>query len=665
MKKNSLVIVESPTKARTISKFLDTEFTIYPSGGHLFDLPRSSMGVDIKNNFQPTYIIIKEKKKIVSQLKKEITNKSDVYIASDPDREGEAIGWHIAEHLAQKKKIHRVIFHEITKEAIKKAFQHPTKIDLKKVNAQQARRILDRIVGYSISPILWKRVGRGLSAGRVQSVAVRLIVERERQILSFIPREYWQIEAELSKAGLTEKFIALLDKVDDKKADIKDEKEAHAFIKELEKEHFIVKDIKDVQRKRNPVASFTTSKLQQAAFNKLRFPAEKTMRIAQQLYEGIELGKEGSIGLITYMRTDSVKVSQEAIKDVRKYIEKEFGKEFLPEKANIYKSKKGAQEAHEAIRPTSVFRKPELIKDYLTQEQYKLYKLIWDKFVSSQMKPAVYLVTNVDIAAGSKFIFRASGTQVLFKGFTVIYEEDGESNNKLPQLQIGEKLDLISLVPTQHFTQPPPRFSDASLIKALEENGIGRPSTYAPIIQTIIIRGYVSRREGYLYPTELGIIVTDLLMKHFPKVMDVEFTAFMEDELDQIEEGKLNWIEVLKTFYGPFSKDITEAHANMENIKKQVIETDEKCPECGKVIIVKIGRTGRFLACSGFPECKFTKSITTDVPCPNEGCSGKLVQRRSKKGALFYGCSNYPKCNFVARRLPRYPSEEEKKETKE
>jgi len=652
----SLVIVESPAKASTINKFLGPEYVVRSSMGHVRDLPKSKMGVDIEHDFKPHYIAIAGRKKVVTQLKKELAGKTNLYLAADPDREGEAICWHLASVLGGKVDIKRVEFHEITKEAVLNAFTHPRQIDLNMVNAQQARRILDRIVGYSLSPLLWSKVGRGLSAGRVQSVALRLIVDREKLIKTFVPQEYWEIEAELKKQSTEEDknkiFTAKLEKINGDDLDMKNKSQADEAIKDLENARYIVSDVKESQKTRKPQSPFTTSKLQQESFNKLRFSAGKTMRIAQQLYEGVGLGQQEVTGLITYMRTDSVNISKEALDSVRGYILKKFGRTYLPATPNKYKSKKGAQEAHEAIRPTSVTREPSQIEKYLTPEQYKVYELIWNRFVASQMRPAVYAIVTIDIdAKEGKYLFRTSNSRCIFPGFSAIYPDFREEEGLLPVLDKGENLDLVKLLPSQHFTKPPARFSDASLIKCLEEEGIGRPSTYVPIIETIVMRDYVRRITGYLYPTELGMAVADLLIKHFPEILDVKFTAQMEEELDEIELGKLDWQAVLKQFYGPFEKTLNKAHIDMKAIKKEVVQTDQICEKCGKPMVIKWGRNGKFLSCSDFPTCKNAKSLPTGIKCPK--CQGEVVQRRSKKGKMFYGCSNYPNCDYMTRRLPK------------
>ncbi|MFH1479338.1 MAG: type I DNA topoisomerase [Candidatus Omnitrophota bacterium] len=654
--KKSLVIVESPAKASTINKILGKDFVVCSSMGHIMDLPRSKMGIEIEDDFKTDFLVIPGKKKMVSLLKKEAKAKDKIFLATDPDREGEAISWHLYNLLGKKDNIYRIAFHEITKDAIKEALKNPGSIDINKVEAQQARRILDRLVGYSISPLLWRKVGRGLSAGRVQSVAVRMIVERESEIRVFIAKEYWEIEAHLTKYDTKESFTAKLDKVDDKKVDIISGTDANKLVEELQKSKFVVSDVQKKEKKKYAQAPFTTSKLQQEAFYKLRFPASKTMSIAQQLYEGLDIGEEGNVGLITYMRTDSVNISKQSQEAARKYILNKYGKEYLPESPNKFKSKKSAQEAHEAIRPALELREPESIKQYLTLDQYKLYSLIWNRFLSSQMTPSVYSVVAIDIKAG-RAIFRAQGSQKIFSGFSIVYEEgeegqQNESEKILPLLSIDEELLLDKLDPSQHFTKPPARFSEASLVKALEEYGIGRPSTYAPIIYTIVARNYVRRKEGYFYPTELGIVVTDLLMKSFGNVFDLEFTAKMEEELDEIEEGKKEKLEVLKEFYGPFEKDLQHAKVNMRKVKGEAVATSEVCEKCGKPMVIKWGRLGRFLSCSDFPNCRFAKPIPTGIKCPEENCDGMLIERRSKRGRHFYGCSNYPNCRHISKRLP-------------
>ena len=702
--KKSLVIVESPAKARTINKYLGKDFRVMASIGHIKDLPKNKLGVDIDKDFEPHYEIIRGKAKVIKELKKASKDADIIFLGPDPDREGEAIAWHIKEVLNGRREgiIKRVLFNEITEKGIKEAIAHPTEIDKNKVDAQQARRVLDRLVGYQVSPLLWEKVRMGLSAGRVQSVAVRLICEREREIESFVPQEYWSITA------IFDGFEAKLVKKDGKKITISTEEEAKSIVSELKGETFKVEEIEQKQRKRNPAPPFITSRLQQEASRRLGFSAQKTMVIAQQLYEGVDLGEEGPTGLITYMRTDSHRIAPEAIQAVRGYIEKTYGKEYLPKKPNVYKSKKTAQEAHEAIRPTNMKYTPEYVKPYLTEDQWKLYELIWKRFVASQMHHAILDQTRVSIGAG-KYTFQAVGTVVRFHGFTILYEEktdeESEEEKKLPPLEKDTVLKLLDLVARQHFTQPPPRYTEASLIRELEEKGIGRPSTYALILSTIQDRGYVVKEKGRLKPTELGFLVTELLVKSFPDILNVQFTAHLEEELDRVEEGKLKWIDVIKEFYSRFREDLERAKEEMQTIKGQEEPTDipckkcgrmmvikwgkngkflacpgypeckttmdfrvdekgkivpventeyveQKCPNCGGPMVIKSGRFGRFIACSRYPECKTTLPLSTGVPCPEEGCNGVLVERRSKRGRTFYGCSNYPACKYVTWKLP-------------
>ncbi len=649
-----LVIVESPTKVKTISKFLNSDYEVEACGGHLRDLPKSQIGVDIENGFEPEYKIITGKTKIVSRIKKSAKGKDILFLACDPDREGEAIAWHIAHIIKKGPIIKRVVFNELSKDTVLDGFNHSSEININRVNAQQARRILDRIVGYQLSPLLWKKVGRGLSAGRVQSAALNILVVREREINAFIKEEYWQLTADLSKKeNQNRTFNAKLEKINNEKAEIKDEKTAVELTARLKTTDFIVESVTKKIQKRNPKPPFITSSLQQAAFNTLRYTASKTMIIAQKLYEGISLDEEGSTGLITYMRTDSVAISNVAQTQARDYISKTFGKEFLPEKFRIYKSKKSAQEAHESIRPTSVWRTPQSIEKHLSKEQFLLYKLIWERFVAACMKEAQVALTSVVIKADN-CSFKATGLKIIFEGHMKVFKdnEQNEESKLLPDIEKGETLNLIELIPSQHFTQPPARYTDASLIKALEEEGIGRPSTYAPTIRTLIIRHYVERQKRSLTPTELGILVNDLLMDNFPDVLDKKFTAKMEEELDKVERGDLGWRELLSKFYTPFAKDLDVAKVKMRDVKKEVIKTDEVCEKCGLPMVIKWSRHGKFLSCSGFPKCKNAKSLDSGVACPEEGCDGRLVQRRSKRGRMFYGCTNYPKCTHISNKLP-------------
>ncbi|MGQ9608519.1 MAG: type I DNA topoisomerase [bacterium] len=698
----SLVVVESPAKVKTISKFLGNDFTVKASMGHVRDLPEDELSVDIENNFAPKYVIIKGKKKVIDQIKEAAEKADKIFLATDPDREGEAICWHLAYLLKGiKRPVNRITFNEITKSAVLNAINNPGDINKSLVDAQQARRILDRLVGYQISPILGKTIKWGLSAGRVQSVAVRLICEREDEIAAFVPEEYWSIEAVL-KGENTSPFEARLFQINGEKAKIGNETQARAILKDLEGKEFIVEKIERKERKKNPEPPFTTSKLQQEASRKLRFSAKTTMKVAQDLYEGVDIGNEGSVGLITYMRTDSTRVAKEAVDAVRAFINENYGSEFLPNKAVFYESKKGAQDAHEAIRPTSVEHTPESIRKFLDEEQYALYDLIWKRFVASQMKPAIFDVTTVNIRAG-KYIFRANGSIIKFKGFMSLYLEgkdddsDEDKESIIPELTEGQLLQLLNLIPEQHFTQPPPRYTEATLVKVLEEKGIGRPSTYVSIISTILEREYVVKEQGKFIPTEMGRLVNSVLMKSFPEIMDIEFTAKMEEELDDIEEGKRKWVEVLEDFYEPFSKSLKMAPQTIKATKKDMEEiTDEICELCGRKMVIKWGRYGRFLACSGYPECKNTKQLNNNdensneaeptdeicekcgspmviktskygkflacsqypkckstkplilgIDCPRENCKGSIIERRSKRGKIFYGCSEYPNCDFV------------------
>ena len=682
-----LVIVESPAKARTVQRFLGKEYSVKASVGHVRDLLRSRMSVDVENNFEPTYRIPNEKREIVKELQAEVKKAAKVYLATDPDREGEAIAW----HLMEAAKIHpeqarRVVFHEITRDAITEAFGHPREMDMELVNAQQARRILDRLVGYSISPLLWQRVRNRLSAGRVQSVALRLIVEREREIQAFVPREYWSIEAELARqVDRTKKrrrsFVAKLARIRGKEVDLKNEPDTQTVVDELQESDYVVAGVRKGKRRRRPPAPFTTSTMQQQASRRFGFTARRTMANAQGLYEGAEVGEEGRVGLITYMRTDSVNIAEVAQQEVRAYIAEVFGPEYLPEKPPKYKTRtKRAQEAHEAIRPTSVRRDPKMVKPHVPRDQYRLYKLIWSRFVASQMNPALFDTISVSIRAGHlpqgglpgepkalddllkgwPYLFRVSGSIMRFPGFMKVYEETSEKEAEkrakkrgekkkeqaLPEMEKGDLLDLLELLPEQHFTQPPPRYSDATLVRTLEEYGIGRPSTYAPIISTIQTRGYVERQDRRLFPTELGFVVNDLVVKHFSDIVDMGFTAEMEGRLDRIASGDADWVQVLRDFYGPFKETYDRAEREMEKIEIVPEETGEVCEKCGSPMIVKWGRYGKFIACSNFPECRNTKSYAkrTGVKCPE--CGGELVGRKTRKGRIFYGCNKYPECDF-------------------
>ncbi len=649
-KAKPLVIVESPTKIKTISRILGNSFKVVSSMGHLIDLPKSSLGVDVENDFTPRFIVLRNKQKILTKLKKEAEKKKEIYFATDPDREGEAIGWNLIPHIGEGKKVFRVTFQEITKEAVLKAFEHPRPFDKNLIKAQVARRILDRIVGYKISPLLWKKVGSRLSAGRVQSVALRLIVDRERAIARFIPQEYWEIAVDLQKPGLETCFTAALEKINGEKPVLRNQAETDAIVQEVRAETFLVSRVvkKTIRRKSSP--PYITSTLQQDAFNKLGFSATRTMTIAQELYEGIEVGESEPTGLITYMRTDSVNISQDALGKVREYISSSYGKDYLPEKPNAFKSKKSAQEAHEAIRPSSVQRKPESIRQYLNDDQYKLYELIWKRFVCSQMNPAIYENKKIEIEAG-RFQLGASGSSLLFDGYLLLQQDSKEEEAKMDftPYQKGDQLQCLDIKPSQHFTKPPPRYSDATLVKSLEEDGIGRPSTYASIIQTLVFRNYVNRERGYFRATELGMQISDLLVEYFSRIMDVKFTAAMEERLDQVEEGTLEHVKLLQDFYEPFKKELNYA---MDTIEKTENFIDKQCPECGRQMVIKWGRRGKFLSCSGFPKCKYAQPFTSGVKCPVEGCEGELIKRRSKRGQTFYGCSKYPECTFTDSKLP-------------
>jgi DNA topoisomerase-1 len=717
----SLVVVESPTKIRTLKKYLGPDFSIAATVGHIKDLPVKELGVSIEHGFRPQYTTVQGKEKVIRALKSAAGNLTDIYLAPDPDREGEAIAWHTAEVLKKKgRTFHRVLFHELTQNAIRAAMASPQLLDKHKFESQQARRILDRLVGYQISPILWRKVLRGLSAGRVQSVAVYIICERERKIHAFQPEEYWSVTAQLEGES-PPPFLAKLTKKRNKKLRIPDEKTSGSILKELAKACFKVEKVAHKTQKRNPLPPLTTSKLQQEAIRRLRFSARKTMAVAQQLYEGLELGPGEPVGLITYMRTDSTRVAQEAIHEARHFIDDQFGPDYLPAKPNIYKNKKRAQDAHEAIRPTSVLRKPEEIGRFLSKDQLALYELIWKRFVACQMKSALIDQTLVTISAGP-YVFQASGSVMRFPGFMALYppsdDNNSQANNKetLPPLTDGMVLKCHRLEPKQHFTQPPPRFSEASLVKELEENGIGRPSTYSTILTTIREKGYVDLVKGFFRPSELGFIVNDLLLESFPDILNVDFTARMEDNLDKIEEGEIDAVAVLEGFYNSFKKDLERAAKEMNSVKGNGLAVDLDCPVCGQPLRIKVGKNGPFLACSGYPNCNFTRNYTrnekgqieiqepateqptneicaicespmvekqgrfgpflacsaypackntrslnakpparrepTGVKCPEKGCDGELVGRRSKRGKLFYGCTRYPSCTFAVWNKP-------------
>jgi DNA topoisomerase-1 len=702
---DSLIIVESPTKVKTIKKYVGSDFDVKASVGHVKDLPKSKMGIDIENEFRPTYQIINEKKKIISELKKSAKKVKNIYLAPDPDREGEAIAWHIAEEIGTAgKNVYRVLFNDLTKNTILNALKNPQTLESNKYEAQQARRILDRLVGYQISPILWEKVKRGLSAGRVQSVAVKIICDREEEISKFVSEEYWNIFAVLEGANPPQ-FQARIVKIDGEKAKIQNQEQVNAILKNLDGASFIVDTVEKKETKRTPPPPFTTSKLQQEASRRLHFSAKKTMSIAQRLYEGIELGSEGPVGLITYMRTDSTRIAADALNEARSFIRTMYGKEQLPAKARVFKSSKSSQDAHEAIRPASMAYQPKNIEQHLSNDEFRLYQLIWNRFIASQMNPAVFDLTTITIRA-NQYLFRAQGSIMKFPGFTIVYTEskdNGETEIEigkiLPAVTRGETLALISLEPEQHFTQPPPRFSEATLVRELEENGIGRPSTYANILSTIQDREYVCLEKGRFYPTELGCLVNELLVSNFGRIVDVEFTASMEEKLDLIEEGKLSRYETLKEFYTPFEGELDKAKKEMRNVKREEIPTDLICDKCGSPMVIKWGRNGnflactnypeckntrnfiqdengdineieaevtdticdicgrnmvikhgkfgRFLGCSGYPECQNTQPLTIGIQCPQDDCDGYLCERRTKKGKIFFGCSRYPLCTYA------------------
>ena len=656
---SKLIIVESPSKIKTIKKTLGSGYTVMASKGHVRDLPKSKLGVDTEHDFKPQYINMSDKKDLIKELKDAAANSDGVLLATDPDREGEAISWHLAHLLAlDLNEPNRVAFNEITESGVKAGIASPHKIDLNLVDAQQARRVLDRIVGYKLSPFLWKKVKSGLSAGRVQTVALRLIVEREREIEKFNSEEYWSVDAKLL-AGTKSFKAALYGFADGKKIDvIPNAEEADKIVSELGGAEYIVSALKKGTRKKQPAPPFITSTLQQEASRKLGFTGQRTMRIAQQLYEGVDVPGAGTTGLITYMRTDSLRISEEARAAAYKYITGRYGKEYLPEKPRYFKTKSGAQDAHEAIRPTSVSFTPESVKDALTAEQYKLYKLIWERFIASLMEVCVQNTVNADITAGD-YLFKASGYSVKFDGFTVLYEEgkddDSAEGGALPEMKTGDKLKLKELTPNQHFTQPPARYTEPTLIKALDENGIGRPSTYAPILSNILGRDYIEREKKSLKPTNLGMVVSDLMVEYFDKIVDVKFTAGLEKQLDEIGAGKRGWVDTIKDFYKDFDKLYKKAEDSLEGKRVKVPdeETDVICDKCGRKMVVKSGRFGKFLACPGYPECKNTKPMPEDEvkqPCPK--CGGKLVKKTSKKGKKFYGCSNSPECDFAAPGIP-------------
>ncbi|MGV8025074.1 MAG: type I DNA topoisomerase [Anaerolineaceae bacterium] len=665
VRSGKLVIVESPAKAKTIGNFLGKEYTVKASVGHVRDLLRSQLSVDVENNFTPKYRVPNEKRLIVKELTKDVQSAEEIFIATDPDREGEAIAWHLKESTnMEDARVHRVVFHEITKPAIQESFANPKDIDMDLVNAQQARRVLDRLVGYNLTPLLWQKVRGRLSAGRVQSIATRLIVEREREIDAFIPQEYWSVEVEFKPENLKKTYLAQLNQVDGKELSLTNKATVDEILEDIKNAAYTIGKIKQGERKRSPSAPFITSTLQQQAARQLNFRAKRTMMIAQQLYEGISMEEGGQTGLITYMRTDSTNVSPIALNEARQYIQSVFGESFLPPSPRMYHTRAMvAQEAHEAIRPTSVYRTPEKIKDHLSRDQYKLYQLIWKRFVASQMENAVYDTISVQIDGKGKqheYLMRASGSKVKFPGFLALYEDakeedlkEGEKNIQIPDgIFEGQKQNLVNINPQQHFTQPPPRYSEATLIQALEKFGIGRPSTYAPIISTIQTRGYVEREGSKLKPTEIAYTVNDLLVEYFPDVLEINFTAEMEQDLDEIANGKKEWVDVLKTFYSAFEPRLEHARADMPEINTEPEKVGKQCPLCGHDLIIRWGRYGKFISCSNFPECKYTEAYLEKIGviCPKDG--GEIVLRKTRKGRVFYGCEHYPKCDFTSWKRP-------------
>ena len=652
---SNLVIVESPAKAKTIKKYLGKDFEVIASMGHVRDLPSARLSVDIKKNFAPKYEIIKGKEKLVDELKKLASKSDKVYLATDPDREGEAISWHLAYILGlDMDDVNRVEFNEITKTGVENGMESPRAVNIDLVNAQQARRILDRLVGYKLSPFVSQKIRRGLSAGRVQSVAVRIIVDRENEIRAFVPEEYWSIDAKFIPKGARKAFAASFYGSDDgKKIEIKSKEQADKILAELDGAEYVVTKVKNGTRKKSPVPPFITSTLQQEASRKLSFQSRRTMRVAQELYEGVDIDGIGATGLITYMRTDSLRISNDAMNEAASFITEKYGKNYLPAKPRFFKSRNNAQDGHEAIRPTSVSLTPDRVKNNLTTDQYKLYKLIWERFLASQMADSIQKTTQVDITANN-YLFKASGYRVDFDGFTVLYVESKDEaeakTSELPPLDKDMPLKVKEITPNQHFTQPPARFTEASLIKALEEYGIGRPSTYAATITTIVSREYVKREGKTLHPTELGEALSNLMKERFPKIVNVKFTAQMEQDLDTVESGDVEWVQLLDTFYSDFEKTLKKAKVDMEGVKIQLKEdqTDIVCEKCGKLMVVKVGRYGKFIACPGWPECKniipYTEKV--GVSCPD--CGSDIIVRRTKKGKIFYGCSSFPKCNFMS-----------------
>jgi DNA topoisomerase-1 len=661
-----LVIVESPAKAKTVGRFLGKGYTVKASVGHVRDLLRSQLSVDVNNGFKPKYRVPNEKRAVVKEIKQLAKKAEQVYLATDPDREGEAIAWHLLESAEiDPQTSRRVVFHEITKPAVADAFAHPRQINMDLVDAQQARRVLDRLVGYNLSPLLWRKVRGRLSAGRVQSVALRLVVEREREIEAFVPEEYWTIDAELQPQGSRDAYLARLARLNGNDVKLENEAQVKPLLDDMQRASYQISKIKRGERKRNPSAPYTTSTLQQEASRRLGFTARRTMALAQQLYEGIDIGNGGEVGLITYMRTDSTNVSELAQQEARQFIGERYGDKFLPEELPKYKTKaQGAQEAHEAIRPTAVMRQPESIKKFLNRDQYRLYQLIWQRFVASQMAAAIYDTLSVEVTGLSQtqnYLLRASGSTLRFQGFLIVYEEardedlapDEEGNARIPaSVEEGQAQRLLRLLPEQHFTQPPPRYTEASLVRTLEENGIGRPSTYAPILGTLQQRNYVVRETKRLIPTETGVLVNDLLIEHFPDVVDVGFTARMEEDLDRIASGDLPWVKVVREFYIPFSQQVEKADAQIPEMNMGPEPIGRQCPVCGNELVLRWGRYGKFISCSNFPECRYTEPWLEKigVRCPKDG--GEIVERKTRKGRTFYGCANYPECDFTSWKRP-------------
>lgn len=654
-----LVIVESPAKARTISKFLGRSYKVEASQGHVRDLPKSQLGVDVEHDFEPKYITIRGRGEVLERIRKEAKGAKSIILATDPDREGEAISWHLATILGiDPESACRVEFNEITEKTVKNAIKEPRAVNMQLVNAQQARRLLDRLVGYKISPLLWVKIKKGLSAGRVQSVATRMVVDREQEIEQFEPEEYWYVDAQLRAGG--KQLQARLISLDGERVTLSDAEQANEAKARVEKGGFVIRSVKRGERRKHPAAPFTTSNLQQEASRKLGFTTAKTMQVAQQLYEGVDIEGRGTLGLISYIRTDSVRLSDEAVAAAREMIAERYGEQFVPEKPNVYKGRKSAQDAHEAIRPTNLELRPEEIKTSLTKDQYNLYRLVYLRFVACQMADALYETQQIEIASDLGVVLRSSAERLKFAGFTAVYEEgtddapnqDEHGSSLMADVSEGDHAELLSDEATQHFTQAPARYTEASLVRALEEKGIGRPSTYAPTISTILTRGYVMREKKQLFPTELGIMITNMMEEYFADIVDIAFTAGMEEQLDEVEEGKLDWHKVLSDFYGPFEKTLENAESKIEKVEIKDEVSDVPCDKCGAMMVYKLGRYGRFLACPNFPECRNTKAIQVEIDAPCPKCGGKLLQKTSRKGRKFYGCERYPECDFVSWDMP-------------